>query len=571
MRSSDPDIRNPRWIIASVAGLLIFLFIQVFPITGKLFTADKITILDRASAVERARAIAELQFGIAPNEIVRAEVTYLSEHDAVSYLNKHQLLKDYEHAWAEAAPTDYYRVDLQVLDKPGILQLSLHMETGRLVAWHHNLGRESAGFASEQDIGLDTVKRALAYAEGFGIPTADWTWSGQTAADGSFVFASDKTPIGESEQWLRVRLPQQDKQPQPAIAGWFGGSVTYGMQLPSDFAAYLDRQEKLAGKLSLFGYLLPQLLLMVAAIIYTGTYGGQTSYRRGLFLASVYFACYAAYTFNVLPALRADALGSHAGASGSIGSVALITSLVIYAVMALFTYLSAVAGDGLWKSMRYSLWPRWQEANYGARVMSSMRTGYFLAFILLGAQSIILLGLEQLVGAFATTDPSQSLYNMSYAWLLPLLAWCAGISEELQSRFFGIGLFRRWLLGLANKLLGRAPSARTVSVLTFAAMLPPGLLWAFGHVGYAVYPVYTRLIELVLMAMLFGWFMMRFGLMTVIFAHVTLNSILMGIQLMFGGLPGGYASGIASLLAPYAVAAIIWLLHQRLRKPVQIA
>lgn len=155
---------------------------------------------------------------------------------------------------------------------------------------------------------------------------------------------------------------------------------------------------------------------------------------------------------------------------------------------------------------------------------------------------------------------------MSLPWLLPLLAWCAGISEELQSRFFGIALFRKWLLFGTRKLLRREPSSRTITGLTFAAMIPPGLLWAFGHVGYAIYPVYTRIIELVIMAVLFGWFMLRFGLMAVIFAHVTLNATLMGVQLMFDGLPGDYWGGLFSLFMPALAGIAIWWLHGLLRQ-----
>jgi hypothetical protein len=194
-----------------------------------------------------------------------------------------------------------------------------------------------------------------------------------------------------------------------------------------------------------------------------------------------------------------------------------------------------------------------------------MREGYFLAFILLGAQSLILLILEQSLGSFASSDATQSMYNMSIPLLLPLLAWCAGISEELQSRLFGIGVFRNWFVAGARKLTGKEPSNRTAAVLTTIAIVPPGLIWALGHVGYAIFPVYTRIIELVLMSFLFGWFMLRFGIMTVIFAHVTLDAVLMGMQMMFDGLPGDFAGGVFSLIMPGLVGIVIWWLHRAIR------
>ncbi len=141
----------------------------------------------------------------------------------------------------------------------------------------------------------------------------------------------------------------------------------------------------------------------------------------------------------------------------------------------------------------------------------------------------------------------------------------AGERYPLQNRLFGIGVFRSWFVGLARKLKGGEPSKRTVVVLTTLAIVPPGLFWALGHVGYAVYPVYTRVIELVLLSFLFGWFMLRFGLMTVIFAHVTLDAILMGMQMMFDGLPGDFAGGVFSLIFPGLVGIVIWWLHGAIR------
>ncbi len=314
--------------------------------------------------------------------------------------------------------------------------------------------------------------------------------------------------------------------------------------------------------LSVFGFILPQVLLFILAIIYTGTHGGHSSYRRGIFLALVFFALYAGLTYNMIPGLRAGTW--EAGIRGG-DTVSVTVSLVTYAAMALLTYFSAVGGDGLWKSMGRSLWPRWRESGYGEAVLKSMKEGYFLAFILLGAQSVILLLLEKSLGAFASSDATQSMYNMTIPLLLPLMAWCAGISEELQNRLFGIGVFRSWFVGLARKLKGGEPSKRTVVVLTTLAIVPPGLFWALGHVGYAVYPVYTRVIELVLLSFLFGWFMLRFGLMTVIFAHVTLDAILMGMQMMFDGLPGDFAGGVFSLIFPGLVGIVIWWLHGAIR------
>jgi hypothetical protein len=372
-------------------------------------------------------------------------------------------------------------------------------------------------------------------------------------------------PLGEAKLWLSVEVPPGYSSVSSASPEWQGGSVLYGVDLPKSFTSYMSGQEKLSGSLSKFGFMVPQIIFFIMAIVYAGTHGSFSSYRRGIFLASVFLLLYIIITFNMLPGLRAGTMQVGQSLGDGMDTAIVVISIVIYTGMAALTYFAAVGGDGLWKSMGRKLWPRWQEPGYGNIVLRSMRIGYFLAFILLGAQSIILLTLEKSLGSFASSDATQSVYNMSIPWILPILAWCAGISEELQNRLFGIAVFRSWLVGGARKLLGRDPSRRTVIVLTTVAMLPPGVLWAMGHVGYAVYPVYTRVIELTIMSFLFGWFMLRFGIITVIFAHVTLDAVLMGMQLMFDGLPGDLFSGLFALIMPGLAGILIWWLHGVIR------
>ncbi|MFC5528541.1 CPBP family intramembrane glutamic endopeptidase [Cohnella yongneupensis] len=556
-----------RWVWTAAISLLLFLFIQVLPTTYQQLQSDDQKVLTRAQAENQAVSIAEKRFGIERGTIGKVTVTQLSDSDAVGYYAKNNLMSEYDKRLDATLPTDYYRVDLHLGGSSGTLKLLLHLKSGNLVGWRHQasggIGAENKT-ASESGNGQAEAERALRFASAWGIDAGSWEWSGIHEADGSSVFVSKQSDVGEAQQWLKVRVPRSFETSGSSATPWDGGYVLYGTQLPASFLGYMDKQEHLASQISKFGYIVPQMLLLVCAIVAAGTYAAHSSYRRGIFLALVFFALYVAFTYNLIPGMRASVMGTSTGVSDTLNPSLITVSLIIYGAMGLLTYLSAVGGDGLWKSMGVALWPRWKDAGYGETVLQSMKTGYFLAFILLGAQSVILIVLQQLLGSFAASDPSQSTYNMTYPWLLPILAWCAGISEELQSRLFGIGLFRRWFVGGVRKLLGREPSARTVSWLTFAAMLPPGLLWALGHVGYAVYPIYTRTIELVLLSLLFGWFMLRFGLMAVIFAHVTLDAILMGVQLLSDGLPGDYWSGLFSLLMPGLAGIAIWWLHRRL-------
>ncbi|WP_158602209.1 CPBP family intramembrane glutamic endopeptidase [Cohnella endophytica] len=557
-----PSQLDKRWLWTATIGFLLFLLIQVFPVTGQLFSTDTNHVLTRTEANVKALEWASDRFGLARENVEKTTVTHLSDSDTVGYLTKYELVDAFDKQWSATAPRDVYAVEIRLRDTLEGLVLYLDMDKGKLVAWQTKGNQSSEQVNS--DLPADNLAdRAMNYAMHWGVQADQWKWDGQENADGSVRFVSALPEIGQANPWLKVAVPNGYSAISSAFPPWQGGSVTYGVDLPASFTGYMDKQEHWAMQLSIFGFILPSLLMFVIAIVYTGTHGEHTSYRRGIFLSVIFFALYAGLTFNMIPGLRAGTWKMGASLSDN---VSVIASLITYAAMALLTYFSAVGGDGLWRSMGRSLWPRWKEAGYGNDVLNSMRIGYFLAFILLGAQSFILLVLEKSLGSFSSSDASQSMYNMSIPWLLPLLAWCAGISEELQSRLFGIGLFRSWFVGTARKLLGREPSHRTASILTIAAIVPPGLLWALGHVGYAIYPFYTRIIELVLMSFLFGWFMLRFGIMAAIFAHVTLDAILMGLQMMFDGLPYDFIGGVFSIAMPAIVAIAIWWLHRTFRR-----
>ncbi|WP_373230211.1 hypothetical protein [Cohnella sp.] len=571
-----PFQQDKRWLWTAVIGFLLFLLIQAFPITGQLFATDVHPVMSRSEAESKAIEIAAARFAVQSDEIDRTSATHLSDSQTVGYFSKYGLMDAYKKQWSSSTPTDVYAIDLQLIGESGHLLIYLHMESGDLVAWQHLTDTAStASTASVQPAseGSQLASEALGYAAFYGINASEWEWSGTVEDDGSVRFESRKSDINESSLWMKVIVPADFSMAASSIAPWIGGKVTYGFDLSAAFTAYMKEQGKLSTSLTTYGFIIPQIIFFIIAIVYAGTHGGQSSYRRGILLSALFFAMYVGITINMIPGLRAGSWEATVAQGNGASTAIIVISIAIYAGMALLTYFSAVGGDGLWKSMGKSLWPRWQEGDYGVSVLRSMRAGYFLAFILLGAQSVILLVLEKSLGSFASSDATQSMYNMRITWILPLLAWCAGISEELQSRLLGIGVFRSWFVGGARKLLRRELSTRTTVMLTAAAMIPPGLLWAMGHVSYAIYPVYTRIIELVLMAMLFGWFMLRFGIMTVIFAHVTLNAILMGMQMMFDGLPGDFYGGIFSLVMPGLVGIAIWWVHGLFRgkaKPVVV-
>ncbi len=95
----------------------------------------------------------------------------------------------------------------------------------------------------------------------------------------------------------------------------------------------------------------------------------------------------------------------------------------------------------------------------------------------------------------------------------------------------------------------------------FLAVLLPSVIWAMSHTQYPIYPVYTRLVEVTVIGLIFGYVFLKYGLLTALFTHASMNSILMGLSIMFVGEPEQVAIGAAYLAAPLAIGRVLSLLH----------
>lgn len=543
-------LRSAPWKAAAAVGLVLFICLQVLPAIVPAMKKEA-AALSRGKAEQLALVYAENRWGTAESDLSDVTITQLGDDRMTAYLTKHKLTDEYDKSWDAAYPMDVYAVDLQLSDR-SMERILLHIETGEVVGWAYSTGavRTDEDKAADADAERVTAEAMAWLKQQPDFDAAAWEPLGKVDGNGAAVLQSRKSGLLDAHLQLLVKPDRM---------------MIYRYALPEGFAGEIDRQHKIADKLSMVGFLLPQIVLFVLAVVYAAACRGWSSFKRGLFLSAAFFVMYAGFMFNLRPGLRATSADTLTSFSENGVNALLAVNIVIFFVQALLTYFAAVGGDGLWRSMGYTLWPRWQDADYGSRVVSAMKQGYMLAVILLGAQTVVLTGLTQLLGSYYGSDASQSVYNMYYPWLLPLLAWCAGISEEIQTRFFGIGMVRKWLVALSRAMLGRETGSSGTRALTAIAYVPANLVWAFGHVGYAVYPWHTRLIELMIVGALFAWFMLRFGLMAVIFAHVILDTTLMSLQLLSDGLSSDNLAGFVSLLLPAAIALLIGWLHKRRR------
>lgn len=515
-------------------GLILFMIIQVFPSTASdTLEQQNRELISKEQAREAATQYAESQLHIhvlsSPDDVL---VTYQSHSELYGYLSKEKLMKEYNESFENKYPTDVYRVRLKEGNTDNFLNIDVHMNTGEIVAFSQQ--KKVSLIKPTEETMSTTNKEQLAEQ-----------WLTPLGYDPS------KLQIVENEQSL---LTYED--PNTTIGNAvlqlkfnFGSERIVSFEpsflVPAEHTSYVEKERTKAVWMTMLGYGLLTLALGVLAIVYSALTRKHTSFVRGIFLSSFYFIVSMLSTLNMLPALEAE------GLTGLTLTFGLIFQGLLTLVMSALLYFSLIGGDGLWrKEAGLNPWPRGKESGYGSYVLHSMFVGYLWALILLGVQSVIYVILDLTLHSWSTTDASQSPINMIYPWMLPLLAWVAGISEEAVYRLFGIKMMKKLVKN------------------TFIACLIPTLIWAFGHTLYPIYPVISRPFELIIIGLLFSFIFLRYGFIAAMFSHVVFDSILMGFSLFTLEDPTNITAGVVSMIMPFIVAYVIYIFYsKRKEKP----
>ena len=550
-RPGQPLVLKPNYSLLGVLaaiGLILFFIFQILPGTSMQSTEQQTAkVISKEEAYQAAVQYAESELGL--NDKILFEdvlVTYQTSSELYGYLANQKLLEQYDKEYEEQYPYDVYRVRLQDQASGGYLNVDVHMNSAKPVSYirqspdsdysTNELVPESEGRAallrlSEGGISLeDKVSLAVPVLSELGYDVNALELE-TTESEPGLVYADHSKELGDSTLKLNFTFENGDIR-----------SFEPEFSVPADHTAYVEKETSRANLMTLAGYGLFTLLLGVLAIVYSVLTRAYTSFKRGIWLSILYFLFSMIGTINLLPTFQAEGYST-------------LMLVILFGIQALFTlamtalvYFSLVAGNGLWRKDGYNLWGRAKEPGYGRYVLHSMYSGYLWAFILLGLQSVIFFVLEKGLGVWSTTDASQSPYNMVYPWLMPILAWMAGIGEEAVYRLFGIRIFKKM-----------------VRSTVLAAMIT-SLIWAFGHTLYPIYPVITRPIELTIIGLVFSFIMIKYGFITSVFSHVIFNSILMGISLFAMQDAINVAAGVFWMILPAIVGYVIYRFHSGTKK-----
>ncbi|MHA6534671.1 CPBP family intramembrane glutamic endopeptidase [Paenibacillus sp. BAC0078] len=540
---------STRLILAGIIGLIVFILFQIAP---QLVSGGDTTAISKSEAREKAAAFAAQQLGHQETAQEEWSVTYRSDSSFYGYMSREKLLDQYSKKKLDQRyPFDVFHAVLYTSGEAiPILSVDLNMYTGKVVGFGRGVDSSFSAEAKKNTASLSAVSGAASTASEPGLSLEQkenlarpWLqlWGANPAklqiqadnGDYGLVYTDSSVKVGESLLQYHFKFQQDD--------------VSYfraGFTAPAWHVSYVEDQTLLATWLTGLGYGLPTLALGILALIYSILRRGHTSFKRGIFLSSAHFVIMMVSSYNVISETGGDSLESR------ITSMVMLIFYFIYSLlMSSMLYFSLVGGNGLWrKEEGLNPWPRAKEPGYGKYVMDSMRAGYIWAFILLGVQTLMFIILSYTLHNWSTTDASQSPYNMRYAWLLPIVAWLAGLSEEAVYRLFGIRMVKKMVRS------------------TFLASLITTLIWAFGHTLYPIYPISSRPIELTVIGLLFSYIFLRYGFIAAMFSHVVFDSILMGATLIFMKEPINIGAGIVTIVLPFVVGYIVYLFNPP-RKP----
>ncbi|MBY9078759.1 CPBP family intramembrane metalloprotease [Paenibacillus sp. HN-1] len=529
-------------ILAGLIGLILFAMFQIIPSLNQPGAGTEQAIA-KSDASLKASRFAQENLGYIPQSGDRWTVTYTSDSSFYGYMSRENLLDSYtERKLDERYPFDTFHVSLdsqkETWDR---LTVDLNMYTGEPVGFSRVAagqlhptqvteevltGKESdSEFANDGSV--NAQKRVVLAEPWLKLWGVDISRLEQLpATDGyGLIYADNNVKVGEAP--LRYAFKFSDGQVSLFHPSFWA---------PKWHTDYVDDQVSTATRLTLLGYGLPTLALGILALIYSILRRSHTSFKRGVFLSIVFFVIMMISTYNSLPETSSDSM------EGRVTSIIMFVIYTLYSLlMASLLYFSLVGGNGLWrKEEGLNPWPRAKEAGYGKYVLDSVYAGYIWAFVLLGVQTLMFILLQYTLHNWSTTDASQSPYNMRYPWLLPVMAWLAGLSEEAVYRLFGIRMLKKIVRS------------------TLLASLITTIIWAFGHTLYPIYPISSRPIELTVIGLLFSYIFLRYGFITAMFSHVVFDSILMGATLIFMREPVNVVAGIVTLVMPFIVGYIVY-------------
>ncbi len=472
--------------------------------------------LSKHEASDKALEYFHAHWGTNSEGTLTSSVYFNTDKLMNGYVQKNDLADTYTTPMSAWAPADYFQIEISRDDSPAAV-LYMHMYTGEVFGW------ESSAAMIDPPIDAGSILEEQGFAEASLLEQ-------NLQPDGStlHVYQLPNERVGEAELRFDIEITN-------------GTVVSYlpYFQVPESYIEWQEEQETTTMVLQLIS-MASTLVLAVVALILVIFYRSSLTFTRSIVLTVAYLATALIYNMNLIPAYEITD-------SGSVTYLVWFQGIYFF-FSAISIYLSGVSGEGMWRKEGRHLWPQFSDEHFGTHVVRSMGLGYLFCFVVMGLQNTMFLFGYKFLDMWSIQDPMMSPYNLQWAYLFPLLAWVAAISEELIYRVFGLAVFK--------KLVRYTPIAALLS----------SMVWGLGHVGYPIYPVYSRFVEVTILGLLFCYIYLRHGFYTALFTHAIMDSVLMSFSILpVGGLKNGLAA-IFFLCFPAIIGGLLYWFHRWFRR-----
>jgi len=524
------------WLLCAVIGVSVawHYFPRAFPEASVNFR------ITRGEALDRARQFVAGQGGDLAG--VRSTIVFDVDDTAKTYLEREVGLEHANQLMASDVSTWYWSVRFfRPLQQE---EFAVRLDpSGRVVGYEHVMKEDAAGAHLDRDAARAAAETFASNALGENLAAydflpaeansterpnrRDWsfTWErrGFRAADAPYRMrvSLDGDRLGEYTEFLKV--PQ----------AWQLGYAR--LRSSNDFI------ETLA--------IVPYAMLLGAClwvIIVLGR-AGDLDWKAGLVLGVVLTALYFAMTMNTWPETLSGYDTNTSYSSFVFGQIA--EALAISISSALLVVAAVVPGEPLYRAAlldRLRLGTLWGFPGMRSReFFRSCFIGVCLAAASIGYQVVFYMVAGHF-GAWAPQDVQyDNVVSTAVPWIFPLtIGLYAASSEEFLFRMFAI------------------PFVRRVTKSRFLAVVLPAFAWGFLHANYPQEPPYIRGLEVGLFGIVAGLVMLRWGILTTLVWHYTVDAVLSGLLLIHSSSLYLRVSGLVvggAALIPLCIAGAFYL------------
>lgn len=422
---------------------------------------------------------------------------------------------------------------------------------GRVVSYVHLVDEAAPGASLARDEALalaEQVRRDIVRAEG------EWQLVDASSSDRparrDWTFSWKRTdlqipatgPDGRDQGQIRLDMLIQGDQL---------GGFSLRLKVPEAWSRDYD-QMRSANSLAqqvdwVFGFM---PLALIALVVFVQRFvRGDLRWRLALALAVIGGLLAAIELFVSLPGILAsyDTEVAWEAFIGQIG-VAVLQQGGWYLVQIL---LFAAAGEALYRASFPSHLSLPAAFSWrGAMTKSGSRAlglGALLGFVMAAYQIAYYL-LGGMVGFWSPADSKYEIvYNALAPWLVSATTgYDAAVAEESTFRLFAIPL----LAVLFARVLGRARLSQWLAIVLSA------VIWGFLHSSYPQDPFFARGLEIALAGIVFGWLMVRFGILAPLAVHYTFDALGTAYALDTAGSVSATVLAYALTAIPLAIATI---------------